>query len=312
MLIIYTRPNGIFKKERLKHVLSRITGKLRGPRAVLESMRRGLNALHVPYRVNPSYRKIRPEDVVHVVSGAETLRECVELKKQGIIRKLIAGPSIAVIPSEEQELLLDPSIDAVLVPSDWVKDLYARLNPELSGKTFAWFAGVNVSKSKPRKNSEKEIDYLIYYKNADPSLLTFVESQLVKRHKSFKKVIYGEFEQADFFRKLKKSKAMIYLSPSESQGLALNEAWMRDVPTLVWDRGYWEYKDVRWEHEKISAPYLTDELGLTFGGESDFVQKLELFELKLADFRPKEYSLEHFTDEKSVQNLLGIIDSNNV
>lgn len=302
----------MLSREYAKYFLSMMTGKLRGPKAVLRSMRRGMRQLGMTALINPPHSQIKHGDIVHVLSGVQALRECIELKKAGKIGTLVAGPSISVIPSDDNGLLLDPSIDQILVPSPWVKNLYSSLHPEIAGKTYPWPAGVAMPSAKEKP--QKQTDYLIYVKNVDHQLLTAVESQLTKHHKSFKKVIYGEFEQKEFFDRLNKAKAMIYLSPSESQGLALHEAWIRDVPTLVWSRGHWEYKGMRWEDPKISAPYLSDEIGSFFTGTEDFESALIDFERRLQTgaFAPKAHSLEHFTDAKSVQALLDILGRHNV
>lgn len=310
MLIIYTRPNNIFKKEYLKHLISKITGKVRGPKAVIESMKRGLDKLNVPYSINPSYNSIKQHDTVHVVSGIQTLSECLLKKREGVIKKLIVGPSIVVVPKEADSILLNEDIDAILIPSEWTQKLYAHLSPEISKKIFIWFSGVGepIEGSRP-KNEYKDFDYLIYNKNLDSPLSNDIKEILKNRKRSFTELVYGNFRQVDFFQELNRCKTMIYLSPSESQGIALHEAWIRDVPTLVWDRKYWEYKDITWGHEKISCPYLTDELGLTFSTTDDFESVLLQFEERHARFKPREYSLEHFTDVHSVKRLLSIIKS---
>ena len=100
---------------------------------------------------------------------------------------------------------------------------------------------------------------------------------------------------------------MIYLSESESQGLALQEAWIRNVPTLVWDGGYWQCGKYKWQGSS-SAPYLTKDCGMFFKGKEDFINKFETFLKNLPNFQPREYSLENFTDETATKNYLKIIN----
>jgi hypothetical protein len=50
----------------------------------------------------------------------------------------------------------------------------------------------------------------------------------------------------------------IYLQTTETQGMALQEARMMNVPTFVWNRGYFKNKYLFWADSKISAPYLDE------------------------------------------------------
>ena len=82
---------------------------------------------------------------------------------------------------------------------------------------------------------------------------------------------------------------------------------MRDVPTLVWNRGYWQYKQYKWQ-ESSSAPYLNDSCGMFFKNKDDFGNKLNIFIKNLPNFKPRKYSLENFTDKIPAQNYLKIIN----
>ena len=93
---------------------------------------------------------------------------------------------------------------------------------------------------------------------------------------------------------LANSKFMVYLTESESQGIALHEAWMAGVPTLVWNRGFYFYKGYRWQDEKIPAPYLTPECGSFFKDEIDFENRLGVFLKDYQNFAPRPYSLLNF------------------
>lgn len=105
---------------------------------------------------------------------------------------------------------------------------------------------------------------------------------------------------------------MIYVGKSESQGLALHEAWMADVPTLVYNPKKWqtvsEGKSYSWNDDSIAAPYLVEDTGMFWNDSDDFEQKWDEFISKLGKMKPREYSLKHFSDIISLQNLIGIID----
>lgn len=290
----------------MKIALAKLTGRNRGPRAVVESLVRGLKELGVPYKINPKYSTLKKDDVVYVVSGIQALKDLILFKQKNSFKKLLAGPSITILPTEEQDLLKNKNIDAIIVPSQWVKDLYESLDQNLSTKIHILPAGVEDCFF-PKKDN----NIVLYIKNAPETLTKKVQSVLEQDNIPYSSLSYGSFKRENFFNQLKSSSAMIYLSPTESQGLALHEAWIRDIPTLVWSRGYWQYKDIIWKDPKISAPYLSEKTGLFFKDEDDFESKFKEFleKIKLNQFEPRTHSLQYFTDKKCVEKLLWIINA---
>ena len=97
---------------------------------------------------------------------------------------------------------------------------------------------------------------------------------------------------------------IIYLQASESQGLALQEAWSYNVPTLVYQNEKMVYKGYTIEAEKLSAPYLTNEAGQFF--TLDNLKEI-LSNLNLNNFDPKRYCEDNLSDKKSTQKYLAII-----
>jgi hypothetical protein len=84
------------------------------------------------------------------------------------------------------------------------------------------------------------------------------------------------------------------------------EAWANDVPTLVWNRGYWKYGKNTWKDDKISSPYLCKECGIFFRGIDDFVSKYEL--MQKSNFSPRKFVSDNFTHEKISQNFINLIN----
>lgn len=280
-----------------------------GPQTVLNSLIRGFNELGVDYRFNPKSGEIGREAVVGVLSNVKALKWAIEAKKAGKIKKIIAGPNLVILPADAGGIMLDENIDLILAPSGWVRDFWISVAPELGPKIKIWAAGIKDSGvvAKPPHAIEAIPECLVYQKNADRSLLGAVIGILKNRNIDFKIINYGRYKKSDYFKILKRVEFMIYLSKSESQGLALCEAWMRNVPTLVWNRGFMEWKSYRWEAENISAPYLVDDCGMFFKGEKDLAGKLGIFLEKLKEFRPREYAMNNFTDKICAQKYLEII-----
>jgi hypothetical protein len=298
MVYIYTE--NLFALDRAKDAVKKLLGRqIRGPRVVFVSLVRGLKDMGKDFCVNSKISA--PIETACVLSGAKTLKWAISQKQKGNIKKIIAGPNIVVFPDDEGGVLRDPLVDIVIAPGLWVKELYSRLAPELAGKIRIWPAGVLVPKASTQK---KDLDFLVYDKTSRGPLFNEIIKLLQERKFNFKVLAYGKFRQEDYFGLLERSKFEIYLSRSESQGLAMFEAWIRDVPTLVWEAGEYENKGVKITGQ-IGAPFLSPQTGSSFTTTEDFKNKLDTF--INTRFSPRQYSEENFTDKICAQKYLDII-----
>jgi len=271
-----------------------------GPQVVLESLIRGLIILNIDYQLNPKINNI--SGIVCVIQNVNALKWAIKAKRQGKIKKIIAGPNITITPEDANSILLNKEIDLIIVPSQWVKDFYISLNPEISKKIRIWPAGVEFCP----ESKQKRRGCLIYKKSINKDIFNFIVRYLKSKNVDYKIIKYGKYRKEKYFKMLNKAEFMIYLSESESQGIALQEAWIRDVPTLVWNRGYWQYKQYKWS-KSSSAPYLNDSCGMLFKDKDDFRDKYYLFINNLSNFGAREYSLENFTDKTTSKRYLEII-----
>jgi hypothetical protein len=302
MITILTKPPGIFNKEFIKGFVSRIVGKKRGPHAVLESLKRGLTELNVPFQVNPKRNQV--SDTVHVLSGINSLKYAIELKKCGVIKKLIAGPNIVITPLDHDGIITDPNIDLIILPSEWTKDFFVSLSPTLSNKIQIWPAGVKI----PAIKSEvKKENILIYKKDVPEGLFIEITKYLSERNIKFNVLKYGTYSQQTYFDTLQKSRLMIYLQKIESQGLAIQEAWAHDVPTLVWNNKSFTYPQGYTVSGNLSAPYLTNEAGRYFDDINNFKNIFDQFRSNLDTYNPRKYCIEKLSDKACAKQYASII-----
>lgn len=309
MLIILTKTSTFNLNEiknNLKLFLKFLIGQNRGPAAVTASLLRGLKELNFNYKYNVKDNEIKKDDTIYINENAETLAWAIEAKKQGKINRVITGPNITILPDDKEGIMLDKNIDLILFPSQWTKDFWTATNPELADKIKIWPAGVGDVSVDERKEYRNLC--LIYQKNADGELLNSIVRFLKENNENYKIIKYGQYKQKRFFKLLNKSKIMIVLSKSESQGLALAEAWIRDVPTLVWNRGFWECGGWKWFDDKITAPHLSVESGLFFKNFDDFKEKWMVCKKENFKFMARSYALKNFTNKISAENFLKIIN----
>lgn len=292
MLNIYSHSPRVTTKEWWKYFLTRKLLRVkRGPDAVRESLLRGLKELNLPYRYNPGVIK----GTALVLSGVEALKEAIKAKEAGQITKLIAGPNVTIHPDDHDQVMRDPRIDKVLVPSKWAADFWTHEAPELKEKIIVWPAGVAVAKPSTRNGSP-----IIYDKLGDKELLADIKKTLPPEAIVF---TYGSFSKSRYLKALETAPYLIYLSESESQGLALQEAWAHDVPTIVNKSESWRRGKFSWQSELINAPYLTEENGLVF----KTVSELPDFIKKTAALHPKQYCDRELSDTVTTSKLLSSI-----
>ncbi len=305
-LVILTKSPVLNFKDFIRHIKSFIKfllGQKRGPDVVVDSLLKGLKELNFDFKFNISANEIKPDDIVYINGSLEALKWAIEAKKKGKIKKLIVGPVMVVVPSEKNGIIMGKAIDVIIVPSLWVKNLWVNMNPELSDRIVIWPAGIDETTQK--KLTKERV--IIYAKNCDEKLLSDVRHFLAQKKVSVDLIKYGYYRHDTYLDLLDEAKFMIYFSPSESQGLALAEAWEKNVPTLVWNRGYWQYNGISWKDEKISAPYLTKDCGIFFKDINEFQNNWLFMSEHLEKFNPRQYVIENFSHRRVAENFVNLI-----
>lgn len=305
---IFTRPGNIFFRGCISYYLKQIARKIlrirRGPDVVLQSLLRGLTEKGVDFNINPT--PAQTHCIMHVISNPEAVTWAISQKKRHPSKKLIVGPNVTVLPSDNNRLLENPEIDTILVPSEWTKEAHALASPKIKNSIRIWPAGVSIpseSDIQTRKNK-----YILFVKDAPSELVEHVTKLLTTLTLPFDTLRYGTFTQKEYFEKLKAAKGMIYLQKVESQGIALQEAWSFNVPTLVWNKGHFKYPHTNIEVTgAISAPYLSPETGMFFSNIDDVEVKLREFVSHIDSFTPRTYCIDNLSDSVSADIYTKII-----
>ena len=295
MLTIYTHSPSPFTKEFLKQAVKKIVGKYSGPDAVCDSLLRGLTKDGIAYNLNPNSPK---NDTVIVLSGVAALKSAIRQKERGAIKKLIAGPNIVSTPHDAEGIMRNPAIDTILIPSKWVADFWEQEAPELKNKIRIWAAGVRVAAPGTRNGNP-----IVYDKMEDSALLAHIVTTIIESGATPHIFTYASYNHANYMKALATAPYLIYLSKSESQGLALQEAWAHDVPTLVHKSTVWESGSHRFEAEQINAPYLTDQLGAIFSTNEELKDLI----VHTKTYHPKVYCDQKHSDKVSAATLLQIL-----
>jgi len=280
----------------------------KGHFAVTRSLISGLINSGVKFFYNPISYNINSKTCI-VLSGYKALNTAIYYKNIGTIDFIIAGPNIVVLPSDFKGLIADKNIDLCIVPSQWVKELYLQEEPSLKGRIEIWGAGVDCNFWK-KKNNEltkwKKLNIILFYiKNIDDLIFIEYENFLLNKGFIIKKLYYGRYSTDEYLKVLQLVNIAIFFSKSESQGIALMEAWATDTPTLVWNPGQWiSPKGI--VHKSSSAPYLNVHTGTFFSNLNQFKKLINDFDKISVDYEPRQWVCNNFSDEISANKLLKI------
>lgn len=273
-----------------------------GHYSVTRSMIEGLEQLGLPHCYNPKFLSSLTSRVV-VLAGATAVKQAIQYKRAGKIEYLAVGPNVVTFACERDYLLSDPAIDLVVVPSEWVAEMYLEDDPGLASKLFVWPAGVDERYWSPLESASRD-KVILYDKlfRADRRVLEDVKQHLLDEGFDVLEVRYGAYDLQSFRTLLRQCAFMVAFTDSESQGIAWAEAWSCEVPTFVYRRFEAWFAGRRYMCS--SAPYLSPQCGAFFGDVTEFKQIVfDLGSGRMSGLAPRQWLLANMTDAVCAQRL---------
>jgi hypothetical protein len=201
----------------------------------------------------------------------------------------LIGPEIMVLPTE----MLDPwkKWKYWTQPAQWVVDYMRTFQETKDNMMFVWPVGVDTERFNDlgRNKSSFKHDCFIYYKNVTKqtpeSKLNWVKSELEKRYLSYKVFSYGSYGEEEFVKATKECKFGIFLTGTESQGLAVMEVMSCGVPIYVFDEKTFLYGDYTFSNNNVSScAYFDNKCGVrstdnTFNTfDNEFIKKIDTYD----------------------------------
>jgi hypothetical protein len=290
---------------------------LRGPARpggldkVFINLRLGLDRLRIPYVVNVPYRRQQAGDLVGVLGRG---RHCLDGYER--VEPLVAGIGLMTHPSEWPTLLTDFPVACYLQHSAWTEAIY---RPYFGDRCAIWPVGIDTVAWQPRASADKSIDFLLYDKihwereSWNEKLVHPIMEMLARGGFSHSSLRYGQYQPGEYRAALARARAMICLSPHESQGIAYQEALASGVPILAWDPGFSQDPErFKWGQPVIpacSVPYFDERCGRRFADFAEFAQNLPPFidALRAGAFAPRDYILENLTVEKCSRHFVELL-----
>ena len=311
-------PGDRFVRPAIRRLLRPRRSTLSGMQTVVTNFLTGLHRLNIAHSYNrPFFTLGRSRKVISFGLGLN-----------GVTGLARSNPVIAAIgfpyPAELPDLCEQYNIRKFLQHSDWVLDLVKSANIYPSGIFDLWPAGIDTDRWAPITSvpgHETEVEILIYDKTPrggaafDTDLVQPIREYLRANKHSYTEIRYGQYSTEEYRAKLRRAKAMIFLSAHESQGLAYQECLSCNVPVIAWDQGFWldtaRHKYGRSNVPATSVPFFDERCGSRFRDFGGFAAEFDPFlERALSGaFRPREFILENLTIEKSTRRMLEIYNS---
>jgi hypothetical protein len=272
--------------------------------AVTRSLVEGLTRLGVDYNYNPT-SITAVHDTVVVLSGLDALRQAIHLRRTGRISRLLAGPNLVVLPTDEDGLVTSPHIDIYLLNSPWTQQVYEQVSPSLRGRTRIFPSGVDTDWwwDEARAHQPRR---MLFYNKRPPAALYRRCQQLAGRYGfEVNTINYGHYRREDYRQQLHRTGVLVHWAEQESQGISLLEAWAADVPTLVWNPGsyLWQGKNF----DSHSSPYLSDATGATFHDAASFERLLVDGFADRERYRARKWAVNNLSDTLSAGILLTLV-----
>lgn len=286
----------------------RDTSRFGGHFAVTRSLIEGLDKTRTPYNYNPEAANVGAACIV--LSGVDALQSALHMRRSGRIRMLLAGPNIVTLPNEAGGMLADIDINACIVPSGWVRDLYVDYCPSLAGRIVVWAAGVNTTywnSALFRRPGNQSPRILVYAKGVGQAEGQAFIHSLERSGYTARRIEYGHYSQESYKAHLEWADLMIVLGGTESQGIAMAEAWSMNVPTLVKQAFTWHDPNGR-SYPASASPYLSEQTGAFFCNEKELLSLLREWHADPTRFSPRSWVIKNMSDEICAENLMGVID----
>lgn len=276
-----------------------LSGKSNGPRTLimnsLDSTRDTIFRRLASIPFSPSSRLWIPE---------ASLDQWPEMLWKSLDRKSVAlGPSVDISNLRVLTRLKHSEFIKILVPSNWVKELFVNHYGLSDSRVFIWPAGIDHEYWNPSPPSKSR--YLLLYRKThlEERELSSVSEFAKNLDLEVKIISYGDYKIKQFRDLLKHSKALVWAGSTESQGLAQFESWSMNVPTLIRRSRNFDNLGVGSE-----SPYLTNQTGLTTREEYIATTDLETFSEMMHSFQPRDWILNNATLGIARSHLLSIFE----
>lgn len=275
----------------------------RGPGKVLQNLTKGLWGLGLLASAGAP-----DKDVLHGVLQAVPTSSLTSLNPG----ECLYGPNIFVLPTDLPREAFQV-MRRLVVPSDWVRDLYRRFPVVQDCSIDVWPVGIDTEEWVPKEPSvigplTGQLRCLLYFKNRSRQDLEYVKKFLTSRNLEVRVLEYGNYQESEFRALCHWANFGVLLTNTESQGVAYMEMLSMDLPLFVFNQPWWNNEGAYDKVYATSVPYFDSRCGeITVApNEALFVDFLE--GVRKWKYSPRKYILENHTLVQSAQKYYNFLN----
>tara|TARA_Y100000114_G_scaffold36710_1_gene32223 strand:+ start:17857 stop:18681 length:825 start_codon:yes stop_codon:yes gene_type:complete len=211
----------------------------------------------------------------------------------------LLGPNLFVLPTDAPPDFWSKK-RRLVTPCWWTTDVYSQVLTQagLPHELYTWAVGIDTDKFSP-SDTTKTNDCIIYFKNGNLNDYVDVTKKLKSRNLSYEELRYGDYDEKDLIELAQRSKFVVTLTSTESQGIAYQELLSMNLPCYVFERDMWRDRP-GFSCPASSAPYFDSRCGI----KCKDVSFLDTFINDLEKYAPRDYILDNLTLEKCASEYL--------
>jgi len=270
-----------------------------GCRKVSLNLLRGLEELGVTVHLNKSRE------------STGCIQGILQLRQHKLPTNTLVGPEIMVLPNEMPQLWKRHQY--WVQPAQWVCDYMDEFKEihDNKIKLNVWPVGVDVDMFSDRDRGHFKYDCFVYYKDVTKQVthkdLVTILTGLKERGLTSLVLTYGKYKEKQFIEYCKRCRFGIFITGTESQGIAYMEALACGIPLFIWEIDCFLYGSYKFYGKNVSAaPYFDERCGMK-ANRYDW-NKFDLFLSKLAEYSPRDYILENHTPCMGAKKYMDILE----
>ncbi|APG48924.1 glycosyltransferase [Phaeobacter porticola] len=225
----------------------------------------------------------------------------------------IYGPGRVPDPKDLTRLRSKLNLQVLTYPSAWP----IQLNPiETRAQFSPMFVGIDTDAWPDMSRHPKTIDLLLYNKvrwhrkaERETDLIQPLRNMLTARGLSWQELNYGSHTPAQYRDLVSRSRAVLFCTEHETQGLAYQEAMSANLPVLAWDEGELVDPSQRalatGDVAPSAVPYFDERCGLRFK-LANIEEQLDQFWAALPDYRPRDYVLDNLSLRRGAERFMSL------
>lgn len=214
---------------------------------------------------------------------------------------VVLGPSIDIFNPDVLTNLRLFRDAKILVPSQWVFQLYSKHLGISESGMCVWAAGIDHEFWNPTRGRTHRYILLYLKTSVSPEEMSAVSEFATNLNLKLKIVEYGKYNKREFKHLLLGAKFLIWAGGTESQGLAQFEAWSMDVPCLVRKSSTFLDTDLG-----NASPYLSELTGVFTQHTKITPIDLQTLLQESSGFSPRDWIIQNATSEVARRKLLDI------